>query len=157
MIGYVSMFELTHDPDNLTTFQPLPMGFSTRSNKAKKYDVKFRALHKDYIQSFRFVHPFVHIDPTEVPVVELDYFHGSFFNNRLCNTFYPQFIAFTKADAVRMFKQLIDWKQLSPNIHGDGFVSVEMFPETVHEVQKRVQDMLGKFEEGKTFIVFRGV
>lgn len=59
MIGYVSMFELTHDPDDLTTFQPLPMGFSTRSNKTKKYDVKFRALHNDYIQSFRFVHPVV--------------------------------------------------------------------------------------------------
>lgn len=157
MIGYVSLFELTHDSEDLTTFQPLPIGFSTRSNKAKKYDMIFRELHRNYIQSFRFVHPFVHIDQTEVPVVELDYFQGSFFNNRLCNTFYPQFIAFTKEDAVRMFKQLIDWKHLSTNIHGDGFISVEMFPETVHEVQRRVQDMLDVFDEGKTFIVFRGV
>lgn len=114
MSAYIEMFKI--NPENVNkTFRPLHRSFSPRSRRALRYDVKFRELHKEYKDAFRYVHPVMMADvlPTEVPVETVAYTQGWFFTNKLFKASYSEFIAFTREEAIRMFRQLIDWKRIT--------------------------------------------
>lgn len=114
MSAYIEMFKITpYKVDK--TFLPLHPSISPRSRRAKRYDMRFRELHRKYIKAFRWIHPFImnEVLETEVPVETVAYTQGWFFTNRLFKASYSQFIAFTKEEAIRMFRQLINWKHLT--------------------------------------------
>lgn len=114
MSAYIEMFKI--NPDNVNkTFRPLHRSLSPRSRRALRYDNYFKDLHNKYKDAFRFVHPVMMADvlPTEVPVETVAYTQGWFFTNKLFKASYSEFIAFTKEEAIRMFKELIDWKNIT--------------------------------------------
>lgn len=157
MSAFAEMFELTKTPDMKMNgmFRPFPQSFSRRSNRARRDNKVFKEWHKQYKQYFdKNDHYYSWVTSTTVPVKSIDYFQGWMFTKKLLNAQCSQFIAFTKDEAKRMFRELVDWKHLPVTNDHETFISWDMFPETFFDIQKRVNDMLDKFEEGKTFIVF---
>lgn len=140
MSATIEMFKITpYKVDK--TFHPLHPSISPRSRRAKRYDTKCRELHRKYIKAFRWVHPFVmgEVLNTEIPVETVAYTQGWFFTNRLFKASYSQFIAFTRDEAIRMFKQLIDWKHITAHEYKNIYAIMNY--------------MLDRFDED-TFIVF---
>ena len=161
MSMYVEMFEITEDHDNKGFFHPMSMNdavqtsYARRSNRLRSYIETFKELHKEWADWFKNEISLNGQDiyPTSVPVRSIDYFQGWFYSKKLYNRCYQDFIAVTKEEASRLFKTLIDWKHLPVTNDNETFISYDMFPETFFDVQERVNDMLDKFEDGKTFIV----
>lgn len=158
---FVEMFEITEDHDNKGFYHPMSVydavqtSYARRSNRLRSDIETFKELHKVWADWFKNeISPNGQdVYPTSVPVRSIDYFQGWFYSKKLYNSCLPHFIAVTKEEASRLFKTLIDWKHLPVTNDHETFISWDMFPETFFDVQDRVNDMLDKFEDGKTFIV----
>ena len=150
----VELFRLSNDPQNHRCFHPICTDSSRRSRRATSYEKTFIKLHKQYEHVFRdsTIPMAQYVMPEDVPVNSVAYFHGWFFKNKFYKALYPQYIAFTKKEAERMFREFIDWKNI-PMVN-DNIITVGMFPETFYEVQDSIKEMLNEFEDGKTFITF---
>ena len=161
MSMFVEMFEITKDHDNKGFYHPMSMydavqtSYARRSNRLRSDVETFKELHKVWSDWFKneISQNGQDIYPTSVPVRSIDYFQGWFGTKKLYNRCYQDFIAVTKGEAYHLFKTLIDWKHLPVTYDHETFISLDMFPETFFDVQKRVNDMLDNFENGKTFIV----
>ena len=149
MSAFAEMFELTKTPDmsNNGMFRPFSQSFSRRSNRARRDNEVFKEWHNQYKEYFDKDNPYYSwVTSTTVPVKSIAYFQGWMSTKKLLNAQYSQFIAFTKDEAQRMFRELVDWKRLP----------VTNDPErlTFFDMQEAINNMLDKFEDGKTFIVF---
>lgn len=160
MSMFAEMFEITKDHDNRGFFHPISMNdavqisYARRSNRLRSDIAKFKELHKSWADWFSGFNPNGYdVYPTSVPVRSIDYFTDVLGTKKLYNSCYQDFIAVTKEEASRLFKTLINWKHLPVTYDHKTFISCDRFPETFFDVQKRVNDMLDKFEDGKTFIL----